>query len=68
MDISDDSNHKLTRLTSVSNLREPGADSNYLNWEFKMELALENLGLSSVLSPSLLKDHHATWTKDNTKA
>lgn len=33
-----------------------------------MELAIENLGLSSVLQPLALKDCPLTWAKDNTKA
>lgn len=33
-----------------------------------MELALENLGISDVLSPSPEKERPPTWVKDNTKA
>lgn len=65
---SDDYTGKLACLSGVFNLRAPGTDSNYLDWEFKMELALEHLGLSYVLQPPLPKDWMAAWNQDNTKA
>lgn len=36
MDSMENNLTKLTRLFSVSNLRGPGTDLNFLDWEFKM--------------------------------
>lgn len=68
MSTPEDSNSKLTRLAGVSNLRAPGADSNYLDWEFKMELALENLEISHVLEVTSPASRTDSWMRANTKA
>lgn len=67
MDNHNDHLTKLNRIAGVSNQHGPGSDSNYLNWEFKVELALENLRISSVLTPTLPKDQPLTWARDNTR-
>lgn len=68
MDNMDKSSNKMTRLSRVSNLRGPGTESNFLDWEFKMELALENLNLLSVLQPMAIKGRPLTWARANTRA
>lgn len=64
---SDETSTKLTWLSGVSNLRSPGTDLNYLDWELKMELVLKNISLSYVLQHTLLKYCTAAWEKDNKK-
>lgn len=60
--------HSEVCLTGITFLKSPGEASNFLDWEFKVELALEAVKLSYVLSPVLPKDCSNKWIKDNTKA
>lgn len=63
-DVSD----RAIKLTGITPLRSPGEDSNYLDWEFKIDLALEDAKLSYVLQPITVKDCPPSWDVDNTKA
>lgn len=63
-----ESEDKLRCLSGVSNLKAPGVDPNYLYWEFKMELALESLGLASVLVPTTTSASTEAWAMANMKA
>lgn len=68
MTSTDGTSNKLTGFSGVSNLRAPGIDPNYLDWEFKIELALEDLGISTALRPTPMKDWSPAWKNDNIKA
>lgn len=63
-----DSSEKTIKLSGITPLRSPGDDSNFLDWEFKMELALEDVKLSYVLQSIVVKDRPTSWDVDNTKA
>lgn len=51
---------KEIRLSGITALRAPSDDSNYLDWEFKVELALDAAKIGYVLTPVDLKDRPAT--------
>lgn len=57
-----------TRLNGVTSLTSPGSSSNYLDWEFAMEMIFEELSLVYVLTPMAIKDRPLTWSCDNTQA
>lgn len=68
MSLLTDSNSTEICLTGITFLEPPGDSSNFLDWEFEVEIALEAVNLSYVLSPSDTKDSPSMWVSDNTKA
>lgn len=54
-------------LTGLPILTAPGADSNYLDWEWKVKLFVDDLDLGHVLLVVAVKDRPSSWDRDNIK-
>lgn len=62
------SDSREIRLTGITALCTPSDDSNFHDWEFKVELALDAAKIGYVLRPIDIKDRPNTWDIDNTVA
>lgn len=61
---NDDRSHKLSGITA---LKPPGEDSNYLDWEFALELYFVDAKLTYFLKETEPKSRPSTWADDNAR-
>ena len=59
-------NSLTPKVTGIIQLKSPGSESNYLDWNFVVRLHLRSVKLGHVLSLVKVKARPATWASDNT--
>jgi hypothetical protein len=53
------------KSAGIKLLKAPGAESNHLDWNFVVELYLQDAEVSYTLSPAEPACHPASWFKEN---